>query len=373
MEEKMLKKSSKNLVQVLITLSIAAFFISIAACGNKTEKAETEADKAKTEEVITLKFSYSGMPTEPPALAASRTLDLVEAKTNGRVKIQRFMGSSLGNTLEHLDLVSKGAVDIISLQFDQFPENLPLHQILNTEQLVTGEQAYTNIIALTQEIPETKALLEAEEQQNNIKVLSWNVQGATGIITSYPAQSLNDVKGKKMNVIAGYQRDVFNDLGIIPVNVQTPDIYESMSRGVIDTIFMAEAAIIPLKWYELGKVFLSLGDNNVVSMPLAINLDTWNKLPSDIQQAFIDASKDTAQWSIEDSLKTQQLTYQAFEKSGVNIVKLSQEDINTFFTALLKRSTENWLETCTKKGVADKVPVIQKYWDEMKWGKWKKE
>lgn len=357
----------KNKIMFYFALTALLLFVTVA-CEKKTD----QAGQAETE-VIKLKFSYSGMSTEPPYLTAVHLLDLVEAKTNGRVKVQKYFGGTLGNSLEHLDLVTSGAVDIISLQFDQFPENLPLHQILNTEQLVNGEQALANINALTQEIPETKALLEAEEKQNNIKVLSWNVQGATGITTSYPAQSLNDIKGKKMNVIAGYQRKVFNDLGIIPVNVQIPEIYESMSRGVIDTIFMADAAVVPLKWYELGNTHLTLGNNNVLSQALTLNLDVWNGLPEDIQQAFIEASKETSQWSISDSLRIEEETYDAFRKSGVNIVELSAEDRTKFFETLFKYSLENWLETCEKKGVADKAPVIQKYWDEMKWGRWEKQ
>lgn len=360
---------NKKLISCFIFVAI--LLLVGAACEKKADQAG-QAGQAETE-VIKLKFSYSGMPTEPPALTATHLLDLVEAKTNGRVKVDRFMGGSLGNTLEHLQLASSGAVDCISLQFDQFPEDLPLHQILNTEQLVSAEQALVNITALTQEIPETKALLEAEELKNNIKVLSWNAQGATGITASYAAQTLNDLKGKKMNVIAGYQRNVFTDLGILPVNVQIPEIYESMSRGVIDTIFMANSAIIPLKWYELGKTHLSLGDNNVCSQALSFNLDKWNSLPADIQQAFIDASKETSLWSISETARIQQETYEMLEKSGVQIVSLPQEDRDKFFTILFKYSTENWLDVCKKKGVDDKAPVIQKYWDEMKWGKYIKQ
>jgi TRAP-type transport system periplasmic protein len=364
----------KNRVMFGLTLT-AILVIFMIACGEKAEQGQAgkqEAVQAQSE-VINLKFSSDKLPTEPPVVMAYKLLDIVEAKTNGRVKIQRFTGGSLGDTLEHLKLVSTGAVDIISLHVDQYPEDLPLHQILNTEQLVTGEQALANINALTQEIPETKALLEAEEQKNNIKVLSWDVQGSTGITTSYPAKSLADLKGKKMNVIAGYQRKVFNDLGIIPVNVQIPDIYESMSRGVIDTIFMADAAVISLKWYELGKTHLSLGDNNVVSQPLTFNLAKWNSLPADIQQVFIDASKEVAQLSISEAAQVQQKTFDAFKKLNVNIVELSSEDRTKFFETLFKYSIENWLETCKNKGVADKAPILEKYWDEMKWGKWTKQ
>lgn len=357
----------KNKTILCFALIAMLLFIAVAC-----EKKADQSGQAETE-IITLKFSSDKMTTEPPVKQAYHLLDLVEAKTNGRIKIQRHTGGSLGDILEHLNLVSTGAVDIISLHIDQYPQQLPLHQILNTEQLVTGEQALENIIALTQDIPETRALLEAEIQKNNIKTLSWNVQGSTGITTSYPAQSLNDVKGKKMNVIAGYQRKVFNDLGIIPVNVQIPEIYESMSRGVIDTIFMANSAVIPLKWYELGKTHLSLGDNNVVSQPLTFNLDTWNSLPADIQQAFIEASEETSRWSIDQSLRIQQETYEKFQNAGVDIVTLPIEERDRFFEVLFKHSLENWLEVCEKKGVSDEAAVIQKYWDEMKWGRWKKE
>lgn len=333
-----------------------------AACEKKVDNNEAE--------VIKLKYSSDKMTIEPPVKQALHLLDLVEARTEGRVRIERFTGGSLGDVLEHLDFVSTGAVDIISLHTDQYPQQLPLHQILNTEQLVDGEQGLKNILAITEEIPETKALLEAEELQNNIKVLYYNVEGATGITTSYAARTLEDLKGRKMNVIAGYQRNVFNELGIIPINVQIPEIYESMSRGVIDTIFMADSAIIPLKWYELGEIHLSLGDNNVLSQALTFNLDKWNSLPEDVQQAFIEASWETSQWSVGESARTQKETMEMLEKSGVKIVTLPQEDINRFFEVLFKYSIENWLETCRDKGVEDKAKVIQKYWDEMKWGRW---
>lgn len=346
---------------VLITLLL----VVVISCEKNVDKAESN--------VITLKFSSDKMPTEPPVKNAFHLLDLVEAKTNGRVKIKRFTGGSLGDVLEHLNMVSTGAVDIISLHIDQYPQELPLHQILNTEQLVTGEQALKNIYALTKEIHETMELLEDEEKKNNIKVLSWNVQGSTGITTSYPTESLNDLKGSKMNVVSSYQRKVFNDLGIIPVNVQIPEIYESMSRGVIDTIFMANSAVISLKWYELGKTHLSLGDNNVVSQPITFNLDKWNSLPVDIQRAFIEASEETAHWSISEAKRIEQETYEALKKYGVNIVQLPTEEIELFFETLFRHSLENWLEICGKKGVADDAAIIQKYWDVMKWGRWEKQ
>lgn len=364
----MLPYQFKVKVNAIIRVALGASFVFLLLSSFGCQKSDDKAEP----DVIRLKYSSPYMPSEVPNIQALYALDLVEKKTNGRVEIKRFMGGALGGTLEQLDLVSSGAVDIIHLHVDQFPQQLPLHKVLNSEQFTTASQALANIRAITQEIPETKAILDAEQQRNNIKILSWHVQGATGITTGFPAKSLADLKGKKMNVITSFQRKVFDHFDIIPVNVQIPELYESMSRGVIDAIFMADAAVIPLKWYEVGKTHLAFGDNFGVSQPITLNLDTWNRLPADVQQAFIEASAETALWSIELDQCNQENTYNMFEKAGVEIVNLSPKESNAFFEELTRYATDDWLENAQDRGVENEAAVIQKYWNDMKWGNWKK-
>lgn len=353
-------------LKVSIVIIVSLFFLlGISACSKSEDK--------KTTGVIKLKYSSAYLPTEPPNIQASHVMELVEQKTNGQVQFETFMGGALGGTLEQLDLVSTGAVDVIHLHVDQFPQQLPLHTILNGEQFTTAEQALANITAITQEIPETKAILDAEQEQNNIRILSWHVQGATGITTGFPAKSLAGLKGKKMNVIASFQRDVFNEFGINPANVQIPELYESLSRGVIDAIFMATAAVVPLKWYEVGKSHLVFGDNFVISQPITLNLDKWNSLPADVQQAFIEASRETALWSLEEDRRRTQETYDTLKQAGVEIVELSKEESNAFFESLARYVNEDWLKNAENRGVSDKAAVIEKYWADMKWGKGSKQ
>lgn len=346
-------------VAVMIALLL---FCCLQGCQKDNEPGETG--------IIRLKFSSSSMPTELPNIQAGHLLDLVEAKTGGRVEVERYMGGSLGGPLEQLELVASGAVDIIPLHTDQFPQQLPLHQILNSDQFVSSEKALANIIAIMDEIPETRALLDAEQKENNIKILYWHCMGYTGITTGFPAWSLEDVKGKRVNVISGFQRALFHELGFIPVNVQIPELYESLSRGVIDAIFMATSAVVPLKWHEVGKSYLTLGDSVVFSQAVTLNLDTWNSLPEDIQQAFLDASLETARWSIEENLRIVRETYATFEKYGVDLVILPEEETRAYCELLSSYSMAEWLRNAAARGVSDQAAVIQKYWDEMKWGRW---
>lgn len=327
---------------------------------------------AAEQKVITLKYSSGMMPFDPVNMQANHLLDLVEQKTNGRVKIERFMGGALGAPLEHLGLVKSGAVDIITLWVDQFMAEVPLHLILGTSQVVSAEQGLANLIALTREIPETKALLDAEQKRNNIKVLYWHDQGSAGITAGFPAKSLADLKGKKLNTIASFHRTMFEELGWIPVNVQVPELYEALSRGVIDAIIMGTAAILPLKWNEIAKAQLVLGENVTFSQPLTLNLDVWNRLPGDVQQAFMEASLETAQWTIGGEKAMTEKTYATLKESGVPVVRVSAKEDKLFWDIDGRLAMEMYLSNAKKMGVKDQAAVIQKYWADMRVGKWKK-
>jgi TRAP-type C4-dicarboxylate transport system substrate-binding protein len=364
----MVKKSWKKSGNLEGNRFVAVFMVllligAIMAYSTMATAAETGGMK--------LKFSSSFMPPEPPNVYANHTLDLVEKKTNGKVKIERFMAGALGGPTEQLGLARSGAVDIISLHIDQYAQQLPLHQITNTEQLVKGAQGLANATAILHELQETKPLFEAEQKKNNIKILHCYCNGPTGITARFPAKSLSDVKGKKVNVIAAFQRDVFKEVGWIPVNVQIPELYEALSRGVIDAIFMATAANVPLRWHEVGKVHLQIGVNTILSTPLAFNMDSWNRLPADVQKAFMEASWETAQWSVQQTEMNLKNTYKAFEEKGAKVVYISEKESVAFFKVLFKHSIRNWLNICKVAGIEKNAKVVQKYWDEMKWGKWK--
>ena len=236
--------TSKNISETIFCIFSVLLFIVMGSTAT-----------AKT---YRLKYSTSYAPFEPPAIYARKTIEAIEKKTNGQVKIQIFEGGALGGPHEQLGLVSSGAVDIAGLHVDQYPQALPLHQITNTEQVCSGMKGLENIASLIHRIPETKEMLHEEQKKNNIKIMHYYVNGPTGITSKVEAHSINDLKGKRINVITGIHRPIYEELGWLPVNVVIPELYEALSRGVIDAIFMATAANVPLNGMRLGNTILYL-------------------------------------------------------------------------------------------------------------------
>jgi len=166
---------------------VGAILMAILLIGALAYSPTTASAEQK---VIKLKFSTSFFPPEPPCIFANRTLDLVETKTNGRVKVERFVAGALGGPLEQLGLASSGAADVISLHIDQYAQQLPLHQITNTEQLTSGAQGVVNVKAILHELEDTKPLFAAEQKKNNIIIFHPYCNGPTGVTAKFPAESL---------------------------------------------------------------------------------------------------------------------------------------------------------------------------------------
>lgn len=342
-----------GLFKGLSVLLVAIVLVSILLSGCTGTSSET----------ITIKFATPYMEMEPPALYGLHICDLVEQELGDRVQIERYTGGTMGDVTELLGLVKTGAVDVITLHVDQYPQELPLHRILNMEQNVDRVTCYNNIVQLTQEIDETKDILDAELEENNIVTLEWIQMGPTGIMTKEKTSSLNDIKGKKINVITAYQREVFEELGFIPANVAIPDLYESLMRGTIDAIWMATAAAIPMKWFEVAQTNLVIGELNVCSQPLAFNKDFWDDLPKDVQQAFIKASEETAIWANQKDEEDINATYAMFEENGVDVVELPAADVELFYKTLAKYSIAESLKGAEEAGLKEEAELILEYWE----------
>ena len=345
---------------VTIPLSIMLFSFFIGCICIASQPAPAHAKK-----VIKLKYSNPYLEMEPPNQYGYHFCDYVEKNTEGRVQIKRFPGGVLGKPLEHLELVRSGAVDIAAFIVPLFPKELPLNGY-NFQQMGSREAPVRNFYKLTMEIPETSAIVQKEQERQNIKILNWHTIGDSGIICRDVARSLGDLKGKKVGVIL--EDKALESLGIHTVGVQVPEMYEALSRGVVDALAMSLGPMVMLKWHEVSKSYMKR-NSFTVGQPIVVNLQMWNGLPADIQQVFREAALSAMEFSLELDEKITNGNLRAFKEAGLIIEGLSPEEQKLLFEVAYKFRNEDWMDTCEKAGVAAEAKVLLKYIDEMTWGK----
>lgn len=324
---------------------------------------------ASNQKVIKLKFSCPFIEAEPPAVIAIHFMDLVEKKTNGRVKFDRYFAEALAKHAEHIQLVSSGSVDLISVIPVYVGRELVLNQLCDFPFFCSNEKALAQTTKLMMEIPETKAIFDKEQKQHNIKILYWNTSGAMELLSKQKTTSIAELKGKKINLWAPPDVAIWGQFGMAPVPIFIADFYESLSRGVIDCVYFPPGGSLALKLFEQAKSNLMLGQGDAAS-PIIFNLKTWEALPGDIQEAIMETSRETSQWSVGYINGFTEYTHKIFKDAGLYVGTVPEEESVKLFEALMKHTTEEfWLGMCKKAGVGDEAQVLLKYWRDMAWGR----
>jgi TRAP-type C4-dicarboxylate transport system substrate-binding protein len=204
--------------------------------------------------------------------------------------------------------------------------------------------------------PETATILQKEWEDINLKLLAYSAAGENGIVAKEVFESLDDLDGKKLGG-SGTTGPAWAKKGVTQITVQFPDIYESLSRGVIDMTTMSLGAIVDMKWYEVTSVYMTYG-TYPYSAPIMVNLDVWNGLPSDIQQLFMDAAQAARQFSLEYDAETTISSKQLFEDAGLEVGALPEEEQEWLYREFMQIWKADNMALAEKSGKLKEAEII---------------
>lgn len=214
----------------------------------------------------------------------------VEKRTNGRVKCEFYWSQALVKAGDELRATGAGIADVAIETPSYHPSETPFVTIGELGFVTRSPDAVAR--ALTDLLTEFPAFKE-QYNKHNAKVVSFvpfppNIFGSTK-----PIKTLEDLKGKKIRAL-GLLNEVFSKLGATPVAIPAPEIYEALSRGVIEgyTGFPLNA-VKGFKLQEVAKYYIDFGYGNYLVQEIIFNKDKFNSLPPDIQKIIEGVNKET--------------------------------------------------------------------------------
>ena len=137
-----------------------------------------------------------------------------------------------------------------------------------------------------------------------------------------PVKTLEDLKGLKLRG-TGRLGDIVKALGGTPIPIETPDLYDSLKRSVI------EGALLPLetlKGFKTGEIIkyvtASWKIGSAYCFFVIMNKDKWNSLPPDVQKTITDFSNEFIErWAVEwNNIDIEGKDF--FQKEGGQIINL---------------------------------------------------
>jgi TRAP-type C4-dicarboxylate transport system substrate-binding protein len=236
-----------------------------------------------------------------PPLAHSQTgmlepwVKAIEDQSNGRIKIDIYPSMQLGGAPPQLiDQVRDGVVDIVWTLPGYTPGRFTLTEVFELPFMHSSTVA-TNF-ALNDYVAK-----HGEEYQD-IKIITMHVHAGQLFHSRNPIRTAADLEGLKIRTPTRTGAWLIEAMGSTPIGAPVPQIPEMLSRRVVDAVMIPFEVTMPLKVDELVDYHVDLEDPvysriNTSTFILAMNKDSYNRLPADLQKVIDDNSgNNVARW-----------------------------------------------------------------------------
>ena len=313
----MFKKKSILVIGLALVLMLL-----LVGCGN-SDKGTSGSDDSKVHE---LTFAHVVRPTTPKGLAAEKFKELVEEKSEGKLKITIYPDSQMGADQEINEQVLSGTLDMNAPFFSTVTSFAPRFELFDLPYLFENEdQAFE---ALSGEVGDK---LSGYLEEKNLKALGYWSGGFKQLTNSKkPIENVKDLSGLKIRVsqspLLVTQFKAINAGGI---SVPFVDLYSALQTGTVDGQENPYANIASRKFYEVQD-YMTISDHGFMGYAFFINQDKFNSLPEDLQAIVEDVSEEVMKEQWEIAKQKDQEYLDEIKESGMEISEFGPEEKKEF-------------------------------------------
>jgi TRAP-type C4-dicarboxylate transport system substrate-binding protein len=211
----------------------------------------------------------------------------IEAKTNGRIKVGVFPAAQLGKIPRQIEAIQLGTQEVFMIPPGFFIGIDKRFMVTDAPGMFTDEKHATR--AVNQ--PEFFNTFSQMGAKKGFVLMSMWGCGGTSIATLKPFKKLDDLKGRKIRVLATpLERAVIGSLGATGVPIPYSEVLPSLQRKTIDGVRSSIGVMHPSKFWTVAKNITLTGMAQITCG--SFTSTAWlNKLPSDLKKIVMDVAK----------------------------------------------------------------------------------
>ena len=238
----------------------------------------------------TIRFGHLNNPDHPVSFGVKRFAELVAAKSGGKLKVQEFPASQLGNEMQQQSALQGGVQEMSA------PATTSLAGIVKEFGLFDFPFLFSNARQADAMVdgPMGK-MLTGKLAEKGVVVLAFFDLGFRNVTNSKrPITKAEDLEGLKLRVIPNpVFLETFKTFKANPIPMPFAELYGALENKAVDGQENPFAVIASSKFYEVQK-YVS-GTNHVYATnPVQISKRFWDKL-SPVEQKILQESAIEAQ------------------------------------------------------------------------------
>lgn len=254
----------------------------------------------------------------PPDHPASQALEFFKTRlaeeSSGRIVVQLFLNSQLGDTMESIQNCRNGNIHAV------FASSAPLAQLVPEFNALGMPYIYRD------KAHEFEVLDGSLGQALGVKLKGFNLHhlcyfdaGTRNMMTKKgPIEKPEDLKGLKIRVMPSkLMVETINALGAAAIAMSQGEVYSALQTGVLDGWENNPPTALSFKMYETGCIYFSWTRHLSVPDLLLINAEFYRSLPEETRQLLETVARETVLRQRELWRESEQAAVTALQAAGM--------------------------------------------------------
>lgn len=313
-------------MKTFISISLLTIVILISWIGtdslNHSKTIVQDDEQSGLGEQIVIRFSHVVAENTPKGLAAQKFAELVEDKTNGKIRVEVYPNGILYSDGEEVEALVNGDIQMIAPTFSKMTEYVPEWKVLDLPFLFENDEHVERVF--NGEIG--KELLQKLDDQNMQALAFWSNGFKQMTSNTRPLLTPGDFRQLRFRVMPGSViQNQFNLLGAETTAQEFNNVYRSLEHHDIDGQENTISNIYSKGLYKV-QTHLTLSNHGYLGYAVIINSQFWSNLTPKQQQQIYSALAETTKWI---QTESKQMNAQQLEEiknnSSIQIHTLTSE------------------------------------------------
>jgi C4-dicarboxylate-binding protein DctP len=262
---------------------------------------------------IVIKFSHVVTAETPKGKGSIRFKELAEKYTDGKVKIEVYMNSSLYKDKEEIEALQLGAVQMLAPSTAKFnPLGIKEFEALDLPYAFSDAAQFNKVVVKG----DTGKWLMQKLEPKGIKGLAFWDAGFYMLSANRPLITPADYQGLKIRISGSKIADhYFRKMGCITQVMAFSELYQALQTGVVDGCENTPSNYLTQKLHEVQK-HISVTDHAHLHYAVIVNSKYWEGLAPDIRVLLDKAMGEATDYANSITMQENTEALAAIKKSG---------------------------------------------------------
>ncbi len=283
--------------------TLVAFALLVLVAGGLVfAGGQKEADPDKT---YTIRAHYTNSPGEPQVKGAELFKEIVEEKTDGKIKVEIYPNNQLGESMEVLGSVQDGTVQMANTT-GPMVNFVPEVKIFELPFMFENKEHLNAVL----DDPKVTAPIREAMEKKKFHLLGLEDVGLRHIMTTDstgPVNSMSDLQGLKIRLMENpIHLEAYRAFGAAPLPMAYGELYTALEQEVIDGAEAANINYYSKSFYEPAPYWAQVGWINLIGYTVMSKV-FYDSLPAEYQKIIDEAAMEStrlerklyAEWEVE--------------------------------------------------------------------------